>query len=96
MPDTNASYRQKSRLKAVERIDESRAVTGLCPTRILYSTSHFESQFTEVSLPVLIGDTTFVHHPPNISIGTDIVESVVVDTGMCEVGCHHVDCPLNS
>ena len=86
----------KKRLRTVERIDESRAVTGLRLTSRLYSTSYFECQFTEVSLLALIGDTTFVHHPPNISVGTDIVEPVIVDTGMREVGCHHVDCPLKS
>ena len=56
--------------------------------------AHLERELVEVPLPRLVGDAALVHQPPQVAVGADVVEAVVVDADVRQVRGHHGDGPL--
>src|SRR5688572_15090606 len=86
----------KERVRAVEREDKALIVSQVGPSRGLNSTAYFQRQFAEMLLPGIYGDPAFIHQATQISVGTDVVESMVVDPNMADMGGHVLECPFTA
>ena len=73
---------------AVEGMYEATAIGGDRPAHRLHGTAHPERVLVEGQFPIVVVDAALEHQPAQIAVGGDVVESVVVDTFMREVGGH--------
>ena len=69
-------------------MDVAAAICGLRPAHRLHGAAHLECVLVERQLPTIERDSAFEHQPPEIAVGADVVESVIVDTLMGEMRRH--------
>ena len=79
----------KQRLRAVERIDVAGAVGRFRPARRLHRAADFKRQLKIASLPGVVRHAPFVHQPPQVAVGADVVEAVIVDADVRKMRRHH-------
>ncbi len=58
------------------------------PSPRLHRSTQLQCQFVEIAFPLVFGNSSFVHQPPKISVGADIVKAMVMDSEMADVGSH--------
>jgi hypothetical protein len=80
----------------VEGMDESGAVSEAGPTRCLNRSAYLEGQLIEVPLGGGGIDPAFVGESEQCSVGGDVVEAVVVDPNVRNVGRHALDRPATA
>ncbi len=61
------------------------------PSRGLDGAGDFECEFVEVLFPGVVWDFIFEEETAERTVGGDIVEAVIVDAGVGEVGGHTVE-----
>src|ERR1051325_6500385 len=72
-------------------MDEAGSVRDLCPPRSLDSARNLQGQLVEILLAFVEWNFSLPHQPPQISVGGDIVEPVVVHAQVRDMRGH----PLN-
>jgi hypothetical protein len=82
----------EQRMRAVERVDEA-AAGDFRPARHLDRTADFQRQLIEGDLPFRRVEAPFAREPPQVPVGADVVEAVVVDAGVGQVAAHALDRP---
>ncbi len=85
----------EQRMRAVERVDET-AVGQLRPAAGLDSAAHFQRELVEPQFPVACGHASFARQPPQVAVGADVVEPVVVHAHVGEVRGHSFHSPRSS
>src|SRR5438876_7638782 len=81
----------EQRMGTIERVDEPATVVNPRPARRLDRAGDFQRQFVKVLLPLVERNFTFAHQAEQIAEGGDIVESVIVDADVREVGRHALE-----
>ena len=81
----------KQGVRPVERVDVSIAVARTAPASRLHGAAGFEGQFIQLALPGVVPKAAFEHQPPQIAVGADIVEPVVMHTDVRHVRSHPAD-----
>jgi hypothetical protein len=76
---------------SVEGVDVAGAGGELRPARGLDGAGGLEGEDVEVLFPLVVGDEFFAHEAEEIAVGADVVEAVVVDADVGDVGRHEVD-----
>ena len=82
----------EQRVRAVERVDEA-AGRQPRPAPRLDGAADFQRELVEAPLPVARLDAPLARQPPEIAVGADVVEAVVVDADVGEVRRHALDRP---
>ena len=91
---TGANRIDKQRLRAVERIDVAGAVARFCPPGGLHRPADFKRQLEIAPLPGVVRHAPFAHQPPQVAVGADIVEAVIVNADVRQMRRHHRKRPL--
>ena len=74
-------------MRAVEAVDESPTLP-LGPTGSLNGAAGFDREFVEIFLPLIFGETAFEHQAAEVSIGREVVETMVVDADVRDMRGH--------
>ena len=77
----------EERVRAVEAVDESPTLP-LGPTGGLNGAAGLDGEFVEVFLPFVFGKTALEHQSAEVSIGREVVETMVVDTDVRDMRGH--------
>ena len=85
----------EERMRSVERVDEASA-RNLRPPGGLDRAAHLQRELVERDLIGGRIEPPRTRQPPEIAVGADVVESVVVDADVREVGRHAVERPRPS
>ncbi len=80
----------EQRMGAVERVDVPAAVRQSRPSPRLHCTADFQRQLVEAALPLAGRDASFTHEPPQVAVGADVVEPVIVDPHVRQVRRHAI------
>ena len=64
------------------------AVRQRRPAPRLDGAAHLQRQLVEAQLPLARGDPSFAREPPQVAVGADVVEAMVVDAHVREVRRH--------
>jgi hypothetical protein len=80
----------EQRMGAVERVDEP-AIGQRRPAAGLHGSAHFQRELVEVHFPRVRLDPILARKTPQISVGADVVEAVIVDACMRQVRRHPLD-----
>ena len=75
-------------LGAVEGANVTKFGGELGPAGGLYGAAGFEREIVEVGLPIVGGEPAFTEEAAEVSVGADIVEAVIVDPDVGDVGGH--------
>ena len=78
----------KQRVRAVERVDIAAALRQARPAAGLHRAADFERQLAEVLAPRVVCDLPLAPEPPQVAVGADVVETVIVHTDMGEMRRH--------
>ena len=78
----------KEGLGPVEGADITEFGGELGPAGGLYGAAGFEREIVEVGLPIVGGEPAFTEEAAEVSVGADIVEAVIVDPDVGDVGGH--------
>ena len=78
----------EERVRAVEGINVAFAVVGSGPARGLHSARNLQCQFIKIVLLLVEGDLAFAHQPPKVPVRRNIVESMIVNSNVGDVGGH--------
>jgi len=84
----------EKRLGPVEGTDVTEFGGQLGPARGLDRPAGFEREVVEVGLPFVGKESTFAKKAAEVSVGADIVEAVIMDPDMGDVGGHAAECSL--
>jgi hypothetical protein len=57
----------------------------------LHRATGFQSQLVEIPFPGIFCDPLLQHESPQGTIGTNVVKTVIMDTGVRHMGCHLLD-----
>lgn len=75
---------------SVEGVDEAAAL-AFGPACGLDGAGGFDGEFVEVIFPFVVRDAAFEHEAAEVSVGGEVVEAVVVDADVGDVGGHVAD-----
>ena len=81
----------EQRVRAVERVDITPAVRGGRPARRLHRPGDLQRQLVEVLLALVERDLALAHQPPQVPVGGDVVEAVIVHADVRHVRGHELD-----
>jgi hypothetical protein len=81
-------------MRAIEGENKTLVVAEVGPSGGLNGTAYFQRQLAEMFLPRIYSDPAFIHQPAQISVGADVVESMVVNTEVADMRGHVVECPF--
>src|SRR5207244_5936505 len=70
---------------------ESQTIRCGSPAGGLHGARNFQGQFINVILALAERNPSFPHEPPKIAVGGDVVETVIVDADVRDVGGHALD-----
>ena len=73
---------------SVERGNISCPIINTGPATRLHGSGGFQCEFIEIHLAIVPRNHTLPHQTPEVAISRDIIETVIVDTDVCHVGCH--------
>ena len=73
---------------AVEGVNVAETITEAGPTGGLHCAADLQGELVEVQLPLVGWYAAFEHQPPQITVGGDIVEAVIVYPGVRQMFCH--------
>src|SRR5665811_1083635 len=73
-------------------MNETAAVCGLGPAHRLDRSAHSQCVLVERQLPGIEWDSTLEHQPPEVAVGADVVEPVVMHAFMGEMRRHVIAC----
>jgi len=92
MTDSQAAQRahgiDEQRMAAVEGMDEAQAFGKLRPAGGLHRAAHLQSEFVKVQFPFVGFNAALQHEAAQVAVGGDVVEAVVVDSGVGQVLGH--------
>src|ERR1051326_758204 len=75
----------------VKGIDVSAAARNLCPARSLDCAGDFEREFVEIVLALVVRDFALAHESPEISVGGNVIKSVVMHANVGDVRSHSLN-----
>ena len=78
----------EQRVAAIEGVDVAKAIGKAGPARRLHCAAHLEREFVEVQFPFVALNAPGQHQPPQISVGGDVVEAVIVHASVRQVLRH--------
>ena len=77
----------EERVRAVEAVDESPTLP-LGPTGGLNGAAGLDREFVEIFFPLIFGETAFEHQAAEVSVGREVVKSMVMDANVRDMGGH--------
>ena len=80
----------EQRVRPVERMNEA-AGREARPAVGLHGAAHLERELVEAGLPLARLDAPFAREPPQVSVGADVVEAVVVHAHVGQVRRHPLE-----
>ncbi len=80
----------EQRVRTVERVDEPAAVQAR-PASRLHRAADLQRQLVEAAFPLARVDPLLTRQPPQVSVGADVVEPVIVHAHVREVRRHALD-----
>jgi hypothetical protein len=80
----------EERVRAIERVDVA-AVGQLRPAPRLDRAAHLQRQLVVAHLPLGRLEAPFAGEPPQVAVGTDVVEAVIVDADVGEMRRHPLE-----
>src|SRR5688572_17175428 len=82
-------------MRAVEGINEP-AIPQRRPAARLYRSRHFQRQCVEPHFPRLGVEPFLAREPPEVAVRTDVVEAVIVNTGVRQMSGHPLEGPRSA
>ena len=70
---------------AIERVNITVPVAGLAPTAGLHGTADLQCQLVEFQLGLILRESTLEHQSPQVAVGADVIEPVIMDPGVGDV-----------
>ncbi len=81
----------EKRMRPVKRIDISAALPKRSPPRGLHGARHFKRQFIKIFFAFVERDFALAHQSPKISVGRNIIETMIVHADVRHMRRHHSD-----